>query len=340
MHKYTLSVFCILFLAISTAGADVLVQANQTVPGRVVFGVNGHPLVKNTYELSFENQIFLLKRIGFKTYRVNVSPANSSQSQQLAALAQIAERNNIQILPVIAIKPDRFSSEDEAYNTSKKLTFKLASQFVGHIPVWELGNELDRICINRETEGTSPSDYDTEKYNIIRGVIRGMLDGLHEASPSFQSMVDTSRIVPNYVNSGFLERLIQDGINFDITGYHFYSHDGHIPSAKDGTSALAALYNLHKPIWISEFDQAGYNMVQGPNSQPREQARILRVELDEISAKAAQYNIIGADIYELLDQPLSSVSHPSMSQMGILTSSGEATDASVEVQKFLQAYGQ
>ena len=338
MLKYTLLVFCTLFLAISTAGADVQAQANQAASARVIFGVNGHPLVKNTYEISFDSQISLLKGIGFKTYRVNVSPANPSQSQQLAALTQIAERNNIQILPVIAIKPDRFASEDEAYNVSKKLTFKLASQFVGHIPVWELGNELDRICINRETDGTSPSDYDTEKYNIIRGVLRGMLEGLHEASPSFQSMVDTSRIVPNYVNSGFLERLIQDGVNFDITGYHFYSHDGHIPAAKDGRSALIPLYSLHKPIWISEFDQAGYNMVEGPNSRPREQARILRLELEEISAKAAQYNIIGADIYELLDQPLSSVSHPSMSQMGILTSNGESTDASIEVQKFLQAY--
>ena len=40
-----------------------------------------------------------------------------------------------------------------------------------------------------------------------------------------------------------------------------------------------------------------------PSTNPKEQAAALTAALNEIAADARKYDVIGADIYELLDQP-------------------------------------
>jgi hypothetical protein len=98
---------------------------------------------------------------------------------------------------------------------------------------------------------------------------------------------------------------------------------------------------FHKPIWITEFDKSSITPNLGPSSDPREQARALRAALSEIAADAERYGVIGADIYELLDEPelLNNPNlKPSQSQFGILDAQGRPTAASVAVQDFLRDY--
>jgi len=74
------------------------------------------------------------------------------------------------------------------------------------------GNEYDLYCVKRGADGASPADYDPQKYALVRGLIKGMLAALHEASPSTRSMVETSQRADTSLDSGFLEKLIEDGI--------------------------------------------------------------------------------------------------------------------------------
>jgi len=336
MRRLTYRLFLLWMLTIASATA-------QTPRDREVdFGVNGHSLAAGPYsDMPLDRQISLLQSLGLKTYRVNVNPTHPDKFARLAQLIAIAEHENIRILPVVVLPPKQYSDENTAYNQAKSAMAELARQFDTRIQVWELGNEYDLYSIKPGANGASPDDYDPEKYAVVRGLIRGMLAGLREASPSAKSIVETSQHTPTSLDSGFIERLIADGITYDITGYHYYSRDGRLPIV-DGKNSLQILHDrFHKPIWITEFDKASISREVGPSSDPKEQGMALLAGMSEIAANAKRYGVIGADIYELLNEPQllhSPGVNPSQAQFGILESDGRSTDASRAVQKFLRTY--
>ncbi len=308
----------------------------------VDFGVNGHPLNPGSYaEVSLEKQISALKTIGFTTYRVNINPAHSDKFDRISELISLANREHIRILPVIVLPPKQYSDESAAYDAARAAVNELARKFQS-IGIWELGNEYDLYCVKPGANGASPNDYDPAKYAVVRGLIRGMLAGLHEANPSARSIVQTTQHTPTSLDSGFLEKLIQDGIAFDITGYHYYSRDGRVPSAANGRNSLEVLHEqFHKPVWITEFDESSISSQLGPNSDPKEQGRALQHALHEIAAEADRYDVIGADIYELLDQPellKNPDVKPNQAEFGILDGQAHFTGAAVPVQNFLRNY--
>ncbi len=336
MRRLTYRLFLLWMLTIASATA-------QTPRDREVdFGVNGHSLAAGPYsDMPLDRQISLLQSLGLKTYRVNVNPTHPDKFARLAQLIAIAEHENIRILPVVVLPPKQYSDENTAYNQAKSAMAELAKQFDTRITVWELGNEYDLYSIKPGANGASPEDYNPEKYAVVRGLIRGMLAGLREASPSAKSIVETSQHTPTSLDSGFIERLIADGITYDITGYHYYSRDGRLPIV-DGKNSLQILHDrFHKPIWITEFDKASISREVGPSSDPKEQGMALLAGMSEIAANAKRYGVIGADIYELLNEPQllhSPGVNPSQAQFGILESDGRSTDASRAVQKFLRTY--
>jgi Glycosyl hydrolase family 53 len=331
-----LQLFLFWMLAIASATA-------QSARDREVdFGVNGHSLAAGPYsDMPLERQISLLQSLGLKTYRVNLNPTHQDKFARLSQLIAIAEHEKVRILPVVVLPPKQYSDENTAYNQAKSAMAEMAKQFDTRITVWELGNEYDLYSLKPGANGASPDDYDAEKYAVVRGLIRGMLAGLREASPSAKSIVETSQHTPTSLDSGFLERLIADGITYDITGYHYYSRDGRLPIV-DGKKSLQILHNrFHKPIWITEFDQASIGRDLGPSSDPKAQGMALLAGMSEIAADAKRYDVVGADIYELLNEPQllhSPGVNPCQAQFGILESDGRSTDASRVVQKFLRAY--
>jgi hypothetical protein len=312
-------------------------------PAKVDFGVNGHPLVAGAYtDISLEKQIALLRALGLRTYRVNINPSHTNKFKRLSQLLILARRNDIRILPNVILPPQQYSDESSAYDDARRAMAAMARQFGSSFGVWEIGNEYDLYCVQGGTDGASPADYDTKRYDIVRGLIAGMLAGLHDSSPSARAIVETTQRTPTSLDSGFLERLTSDGVAFDIVGYHYYTHDGRVPVESAGADSLEVLHDeFLKPIWISEFDQAAQNRYTGPNADPAAQAGALRTAMREIRAHAGEYDVISADIYELLDQPEllhEAGVNPSQAQMGIFDAQGGYTAAATAVGSFLQRH--
>lgn len=307
---------------------------------RVDFGVNGHPLVSGSYiDIPLKQQIMLLKSIGLKTYRVNINPTHKNKFQRMSQLISLARGESIRILPNVILPPKEYSDEGAAFDEANAATYQLVKETGDGISVWELGNEYDLYCLKKGTNGSVPADYNPARYAIVRGLLRGMLAGLREANPSAESIIETSQHNPASVDIGFLEKLLHDGVRFDITGYHYYSRSGRVPTDSSGTDSLQVLHDLfHKPIWITEFDEAALSPELGPSSDPEVQGRALRTAMTEIIADADRFDVVGADIYELLNEPqLSGPSgvKPNQAQFGILSASGDATAASRAVKHFL-----
>ncbi len=61
--------------------------------------------------------------------------------------------------------------------------------------------------------------------------------------------------------------------------------------------------------------------------------------MDDIVANAQQYNIIGANVYELLDQPeyQSRAGKASEAEYGVYTTTGGDTDTSRAIQKWMDS---
>jgi hypothetical protein len=309
---------------------------------RVDFGINGHALVPGAYtDLSLEKQIALLRALRLRTYRVNINPSHANKFERLSRLTVLARRHGIRILPNVILPPQQYSDETSAYSAARRAMAAMARRFGSSFDVWEIGNEYDLYCVKQNTDGASPADYDTTKYDIVRGLIEGMIAGLHDASPAARTIVETTQRTPSELDSGFLERLTSDGVVFDIVGYHYYSHDGRVPVESGGANSLAVLHDeFLKPIWISEFDQAAHGDT-GPNAHPAAQAAALRAAMREIATQAREYEVISADIYELLDQPellREPGVNPAQAKMGIFDAHGGYTAAARAVGRFLRRY--
>jgi hypothetical protein len=324
--------------------AALMLAASTMTSVPVEFGINGHPLVPGTYAEPLDRQIAQIRGLGLRTYRVNVNPDRPDTFDKLSDLVTLAGQQNIRILPVVVLAPKHFVDEDTAYARARSGIAPLVKRFGDRLTVWELGNEYDLYALKPGATGASPDDYDDQKYRVVRGLIRGMLDGVHEVNPTLRTIVETTQHTPSELDSGFLQRLIQDRVTgFDITGYHYYSKDGRVPVTADGTSTLAVLHDdFHRPIWITEFDESATRQrTVGPSADPTRQGEALTTAMTEISTAASKYDVVGADIYELLDEPalLEKPGEPAAeAQFGILNAQGEMTAASIAVQGFMATY--
>ncbi|TJW24877.1 MAG: hypothetical protein E5X59_40520, partial [Mesorhizobium sp.] len=69
----------------------------------LIWGVNGHPF--NAYPgISIEQQLDYIRDLGMKSYRVNISSADSAT--KLAELVKAGKERGVQILPVITPELD------------------------------------------------------------------------------------------------------------------------------------------------------------------------------------------------------------------------------------------
>jgi hypothetical protein len=117
-------------------------------------------------------------------------------------------------------------------------------------------------------------------------------------------MVDDS----GWCHYGFMRALWEDGVRWDITAFHWYSHYGSVESvishqtACNGANVVAIHASFGRPIWITEF-----NLKAEPGrDSPEEAARYVTDFMAQINGIAARYNIRAAFVYELLDEPSAS----------------------------------
>jgi hypothetical protein len=174
-----------------------------------------------------------------------------------------------------------------------------AKQFTSSgIRVWELGNEYEIYALTGGTcsadDGSTICQYNLATYDIERGLLRGLLDGIHSVNPSALGMVDAG----GWCHYAFQKQLLLDGVKFDLTGWHWYSNMGNITNAHCSagpTNVLGILNSWGKAIWLTEFNsnQSSLSSVQGAWLIPT---------MSQWSSLASTYNITAAFVYQLLDQ--------------------------------------
>jgi len=296
--------------------------------GRPELGVNGHPLTQIAYSdskgVSFDDQLTEVQNLGAKWYRIDVHIGSDFTTLDL--LLKKAQAHGVQLLPVIFPPIDlAHDSASTLYQKSHDSAFNIVSHFKSSIHVWELANETDIYCMTRAGDpgwrggapgGDQVTDYNDQRYAAIKEVLRGLADGVRSADSSAQRIVNFG----GWLHTGFVQRLANDGVPYDIVGIHWYQDMAEITCPGQNYPCPAKLQHFNvvqrvesitngKPIWITETN---YRPVPS-NSLEANMARhqsYLESTLQRWMNQTNMYPFQVIIIYELLDEP----NHPDVSE--------------------------
>lgn len=281
-----------------------------------IWGINTH----RQDILSTEQQLDVAQTMGLTSLRVDVYDASPETMAWLSSLIAEGSSRGISILPVIV--PSAAAATSEAAFRAWGLATGSALAAAFPSLTWEAGNELDTYVIKTGTTGENPSDYDDTLYSIVRGAITGLYDGIHQADPTAKVAVGITGI-----HFGFLQRLADDGVDWDITSEHYYSAPGATDIATGADLLFSNLARFDRPILMTEFNQQ-----QGSLLSEDAQTDTLLSMMDAMKSLASRYDIIGAYIYELLDEPRLD---PSEAHYGLATEDGTLKAAGFAVQQYI-----
>lgn len=183
--------------------------------------------------------------------------------------------------PVIVPAAASGTSEAAAYAWGVETASALATAFPSL--TWEVGNELDMYAVLPGTTGQSTSDYNDAIYAIVRGSIRGMSNGIHQADPTASVAVGVAGL-----HFGFLQRLANDGVSWEITSEHYYAPPGSTHMIETGADFLfSTLAQFGKPIVMTEFNQQQGSLLS--QSRPSRHPRIDDGRDEGLSATVQYY---------------------------------------------------
>ncbi|MDP9090786.1 MAG: glycoside hydrolase family protein [Pseudomonadota bacterium] len=235
-------------------------------------------------KISLQQQMHFLTAAGMNWYRTSCESANCND------LINAANSNGISILKSINLRPD--ATADEAGNYARAYSYAVAEGNYHNFAFtyFEASNELDN-WVGMTGDGSGRSQYDPHRYHQARGLIRGLIDGIHSTDAAAKVLVDDA----GWCHYGFLQMLWEDGVRWDITAVHWYSDQGDIEHAGCKGANVAAIHaSFGRPVWVTEFNYKELGTAA---------ATWIPSFMSQIRGAASNYRIEAAFVYELLDEP-------------------------------------
>src|SRR5258707_71798 len=255
-------------------GNDTWVQCNDprvAIPGTVgsFYGMNGH----FDYTYTPAQIISMLKALGCTTYRVGCTD-DPRQLNAVAALAQAFENAGMTLFVLVNVglsdsSGNLYPNEEVAYSTARGASQMIASTLSPYgVTIYECGNELTRqsaTVMNFTYAGTKVTDFNNTNWPIMRGVMRGLIDGVKTVQPSAKCGINFC-VADTGASDALWDGMQPDGsgghpvVRWDITTWHNYEVYGDIFNiGQDGASPGFDLPTYCKarygvPFIISEWN--------------------------------------------------------------------------------------
>jgi hypothetical protein len=152
------------------------------------YGVNGH----YDYRYTPAQVVSIMKSMGCTTYRVGCSD-DPTQLNAVVKLAQAFQSAGLTLFVLInqgIYDSTRalLASESAAYSRGRACAAAVATALAPYgVTMYECGNELTRendIILDFTNAGTKAVDFSNKNWPIMRGVMRGMIDGVKSVQPA------------------------------------------------------------------------------------------------------------------------------------------------------------
>ncbi|MGG1943840.1 hypothetical protein AB1286_03405 [Trinickia sp. NRRL B-1857] len=226
-------------------------RINMAATAGAFYGINGH----YDYPFTPTQVVTALQALGCTTYRVGCINT-STQLSRVVALARAFQSAGMTLFSLLdyGLRDSTgtlYTSESAAYSASYSGAAAIATALAPYgVTMYECGNELTRdpaIILNSATAGTSNADFNNANWPIMRGAIRGMIDGIKSVQPG--AKVGVNFCVADIAASDMLWDGVQpDGsggyptVRWDITTWHNYQPYGDIFNV--GTDGAGPGFNL------------------------------------------------------------------------------------------------
>ena len=225
---------------------------------------------------------------------------------------------------LLVLDPDIPNSIGKAdyYNEGYKMGTYAAKRYKGKVKYFQLANELSGTIIKPEKydgptfDGENGIKYSTERYQASLEWIKGMAKGIRENDPSAKLVVSG-----HWILYDIFGKLINDGADFDILGWSFYSSDGDDITKRefnygDHMNLAEKLAQYKKDLWIVEANRTHGSYEPGKPAQEQDQANYLDRLLTNIYSSDYFKGFI---FFSLFDNPIATdQGSPQEAQWGLV----------------------
>ena len=220
----------------------------SSIPKTFQWGVTMRPYALGTYTgNSWQKQITKASSLGVGWARITWDYNSNAFSKNTAIINALRDQK-INVVLVIEHNPKNGDNNlyQQGYNDGKSI----AKYYKGKVKYYQMMNEGGAQSIKNPTSnGQTKSDYNVSEYNKVRDYMKGLSDGIHAGDSSAQRIVTIS-----WTHVGFLDRLVADGVNFDIIGIDWYDWMGAFKDSKlsNGQYLSDKLQSYGKPLMFME----------------------------------------------------------------------------------------
>ncbi|WP_429477998.1 hypothetical protein [Paraburkholderia atlantica] len=223
-------------------GADQWLPCNDpriatAAPAGSFHGINGH----YDYRYSTSQIVSIMQALGCSTYRLSCTDY-APQLAKVVALAQAFQPAGLKLFVLVDVgiydgNGNLFTSESAAYTRGFNCAVAVASALQPHgVTMYECGNELTRangIILDSTNAGTNVVDFDNANWPLMRGVMRGMIDGVKSVQADAKCGVNFC-VADTGASDALWDGKQPDGtsghptVRWDLTTWHNYEVYGDI----------------------------------------------------------------------------------------------------------------
>jgi hypothetical protein len=277
-------------------------------PAGMFYGMNGH----FDYTYTPTQLVSILKAMGCTSYRVGCTN-DPNQLNAVIKIAQAFQSAGMTLLVLINqgvydANNNLLKGESAAYSQGHAVAQAIASALKPYgVTMYECGNELTRqnaTVVNFTYAGTKASDFNNTNWPVMRGVMRGMIDGVKSVQPTAKCGINFC-VGDVGASDALWDGMQPDGtggypkVRWDITTWHNYEVYGDMFSVgTDGAGPgfdvptyCKARYGV--PFIISEWNT-------GPEQSETYRANYVSTKLSEFYPARKTHNI-QAVMYYVLD---------------------------------------
>lgn len=279
-------------------------------PAGLMYGVNGH----YDTQLSPATIADRMSGLGASVFRVNTG-GDASTIGAAANIAAYLAGAGLHTFPVIdaglrdASGALAYGNESDAYYGARAIGTQVAQACAPYgVTMYECGNELTRdpyiiLPDHQADAGTKAIDFNNTNWPIMRGFMKGLIDGVKTAQPSALVGINFCKSDIGAADA-LWDGLQPDGtggypqIRWDLTTWHNYEGDGdifHIGTDGAGPSFNLPIYvkaRYGKPFLLTEWNS-------DPNQGTTHRASYIQSQLAEFQPARTTEAFLSSMLYEL-----------------------------------------
>lgn len=217
------------------------------------WGVTMGPSDLNRYSPEiWAKQAKVATNLGVGWIRLRYDSENPDPFKRNDEEIKYLEDYGLQTVLIIEQDPRKDSTKINNYEDGYNDGSTIAAHYKGRIKFYQMANEGGAQTIKAPTmNGQDTSQYDEAKYKLLRDYIKGLSDGIAKYDP------DAWRIVSSaYTHVGYLDKLVEDKVPFDMIGIDWYDWMGPIDEKKleNGQMLTDKLKSYQKPLTFMEVN--------------------------------------------------------------------------------------